>query len=577
MDDRRISDLRAVQVQQRIAGVGQDDVVLDRLAADPHGEVGPADIVRQTGQEGQAPRVVVALGQMVGEDPRGVLRARVGQHAHQPRQFRRGESAGLGRGRPWLHGDRGALARRQFAGGELAVEAGHVLCGVAVPGLRDLRLARGLGRAPRPVGRARQADGVGDDLVHAPEMREGHLRVAQVAQGDPAGEPLRQGEVRAAGRAVVRGQSIGPGYEPVREGAAGQDRALAPPQAGAQLFVLGRRLLRLQERDGIVVPVLAPTPAQAFVDEAGMIAQLLLHPGDGGVDAGAHAPQPDAGHGQRPAVLGDAPGLALGGLEIAGPQQHFEPLRLVALRDQRAVALAQGALGARGHHRAAPHVAHRAAQALGRQGTGLDPRFHRRQIAQAAGSRLRRELGEPVQQYLIRRTGPDLRLRAAGEPVAPRPVRVGAHEGGDLLEGRGAIVVLVAQPPHGLEGEALLRRAGVTEGGVPAVVVDGAEGDLVGGAVALRQGRVGRRGRRGGDGERAQHAERGAQRPAGTHAGRAARARGWLSQIPAHRGYHRVFNAPRQVRVYGRADPVGKGVSARESGGLPLVPGGPHR
>ena len=172
--------------------------------------------------------------------------------------------------------------------------------GLRVPASLQRDISRGFGGASGPIGGAREADGIAHAVMHALEMRQGDLTVVQKAQCDPTGQPFAVRKAGAAIHAVITGQPISFRDETVRQHAARQDLFLPPPQLGAD-EVLG---LIAKQRDGVRVPVLGPSPAQPFVNEAWVVEQPIGNLGNGRVDIAGAGPQQHPG-------FADQTGIAL--------------------------------------------------------------------------------------------------------------------------------------------------------------------------------------------------------------------------------------------------------------------------
>ena len=172
----------------------------------------------------------------------------------------------------------------------------------AIPEIGQFHLAGFFRGAGRPIRAAGPAYGICDRSEHGLEVEESRGVFVEKPQHDPAGQPFRLGERRPLFQPMLLDQAVGLRDMSLAERAARQDRPLAPPYFGMR--GVGRRPVDQFRRR---IQALAPAPAQALVDEAGVVLERGGQPLDCAVDVSFHAHEHEAGFGQGAPIRIDFP------------------------------------------------------------------------------------------------------------------------------------------------------------------------------------------------------------------------------------------------------------------------------
>ena len=466
------------QVADRIAQVHQDIAVAPGAARDAHGEIGPADLMGKGGGEGRRRGIAVVVGQG-GKEGRGqILGADL---RHQPGQL--GEFLAVeARARLGVDGrsvrEGLAVGEAQLVAGQLAVEGRLELGGRPISLGGALGPARRLLCAAHPIGSARLADRRSDRIVHPLEMAEGDLVIVEEAQRDPAGQPFRVGQPGAVDLAMLLGETIGRTDMARGEGVANQDVPLGPPEVRPRHCVGQAE----EKRAGIFHEVLAPAPADALIDQAGVGLEFGGDAFDIAVHAGAHRTQGHARAGQATPVLADVFHGPLRAVFRPGPKQAVEPGDVVGFPEVFAVGLQEVVFLAAAEAAFAPGFA--------QQGHG-DFGLAQAQLSLGQGDPPvgadRGKLDEPGDDRGGVHVAGHGFLGAALEQPPVGPVGIGPQEAGDLAEARLGPAATHLIPAQSLVEQRVGALGAVALGRVPILPLDIDEGGLVGTPLSFAQ------------------------------------------------------------------------------------------
>ena len=360
-----------------------------------------------------------------------------------------GLGAGVGPGRVLGGGDAGAECHGvvpEGEGGELAVVAGGELGGLGELGAGGLGEVQGLLGAADPVMCAGLGDDGSGEAGEATEVVEGGFRLVEAAQRDPAGE---EGGVDGGAGAGGRGGDGGVGevWLASPKQAAGEKVTLVP-EGVAMLGrggLLGGDAGAGPQGRGVVVLPGAAIPAGQLVDEGGVRADGFGQGGDESGGGGGVAAEGEAGFGGGAECGGEAVGLAQGGAvgggwDGLGPGEAVEAAPLVVGRDLGGPAAEEGGFGRLVGDAGDPGAAGRAVGG----DRGLGCAYGRRGVggglgaAEQSGDRLGRALAANVLDGAVVLVDEQGFLQAAGEQGLVGPIRMRAHEGGDLCRAGGA-------------------------------------------------------------------------------------------------------------------------------------------